>query len=193
MAREVVSHVLAPFSLATIPKVAATSQRYALLLWAGEDPTAFGQVHEHPALSRVVRRPIFAMVRHPLARLRACYRDRIVGPRPSRELRRELGNPNSFGAFVRALAEIGTGIDTHTRTQTAHLAGLDLELVVRLDDLPHSWDRIRAATGLGPLPHLNPSLRDRAREIAFDEDVTRIALDLYEEDLQLWSRTPKIR
>lgn len=184
---EVVTVDGAGFGLLTIPKVAATSMRAALLTSFGHELRPREQVHHHPALKRVTFAEwTAAFVRHPLDRLVSCWADRIRGDRPSVPLRK-LGYSvdTTFPEFVQAVEAVGTQRDVHTATQASHLkAGWSGGLLGRFENLTMGWKHLREITGIGPLPHLQSSKRGHWSEY-YDARTEALARRLYADDLEL--------
>lgn len=187
MLRECVTLPWLPYSLLTIPKVAATAMRRALLIGNGVELTK-GQVHRHPALIKLStsealkRGPVYAFVRHPLDRLVSCWADRINGWPPSRPmlaLGYVAGEP--FAAFVRRVQQIGAMQNVHTAPQTAFI-----ETGVRwhqIEDAKAAWPVVMRETGLPPLEHCNRSERSDWRQ-HFDAETLAIAQDIYRDDFE---------
>lgn len=187
MLRECVTLPGLPYSLLTIPKVAATAMRRALLIGNGVELTQ-GQVHRHPALIKLStsealkRGPVYAFVRHPLDRLVSCWADRIAGDKPSEPMMALGYVPGeTFAAFVRGLQQIGAMQNVHTAPQTAFV-----ERGVRwhqIEDAKAAWPVVMRETGLPPLEHCNRSKHSGWRD-HFDAETLEIAQAVYRDDFK---------
>lgn len=175
----------AGYALLTIPKVAGTSIRAALLRTHGHELELHRQVHHHPALRFVDTCPFVAtFVRHPVDRLVSCWADRIRGERPSEPLRRlGYGPDSSFSGFVREVAEIGTQANVHTAPQVSHLARVAPDFIGRFERLPDDWQRLQGIVGIGPLPHMQRSGREGWRQHA-DPATEALVRELYADDFR---------
>lgn len=174
--------------LLTIPKVAATSLRVALLAAVGEEPRPGRQVHHHPALRRVRDAPCtVTFVRHPLDRLVSCWADRVRGSggrSPSAPMRALGYRPSmDFAHFVAHVAGVGTDADPHTRRQVDYLAAHRVDRVRRFERIADDWDALRRRfPALPPLGHHQRSERGPWQDY-YDDRTRRLARELYERDL----------
>jgi hypothetical protein len=184
-----------------VPKVANRSIKAALAAAAGL-PFADGQEPNFetaplaavPHLTDYFR---FTFVRHPLDRLLSCYAQKIV--LYARQLQmpllfwrygRRFWPEMSFAEFVTAVAAIPDGrADRHFRSQHTFVytgGRLAVDFVGRFEQLAQDWAQVQQQTGLGPLPHFNPSPHKPFTEM-YTPMLAQLAAARYRQDLALFA------
>lgn len=135
-----------------------------------------------------------SVIRHPLARLASCWRDKVADPnRFHRPFRHKYGGAiipgMSFGDWVRFVAETPDGIaDQHFRSMSWDLVFGDWTPETIRIERPDWWadlrGRIRSHCGLdiGAQRHENSTGGDWQGE--YTMELRRIACDRYREDLE---------
>jgi hypothetical protein len=184
-----------------VPKVANRSIKAALATAAGL-PFSEGQ---EPYFQTVPLTAVpdygdffrFAFVRHPLDRLVSCYAQKIV--LYARQLQmpllfwrygRRFWPEMSFAQFVTAVAAIPDGrADRHFRSQHTFVypqGELAVDFVGRFEQLAQDWAQVQQQTGLGPLPHFNPSPHQPFAEM-YTPALAQMAARRYQQDMELFT------
>lgn len=198
------------FGYIQIPKVATRSIREAFtnaegLMRPGEDFAAFERRcgrHLPPSeMRRVVGdAPVFAFVRHPLARLHSAWMDKIV--EAEREGARNILRCHgmhfgmSFEAFVERVCELpDSAIDRHLRSQAWFLAdeqGLVPTFVGRMERFAEDWAALRERIpALGDIGHVNRAAFGMKHSEHYTPRMLDLALQRYAEDFRLFGYTPE--
>lgn len=199
----------ARFGYIQIPKVATRSIRQAFtgaqgLMLAGEDFDAFERrCSAHMSLTQARATlgdvPVFAFVRHPLARLHSAWMDKIV--EAEREGERNILRCHgmhfgmSFEAFVeRVCALRDEQIDRHLRSQAWFLAderGLVPTFVGRLEHFADDWVRLRELIpALGEIGHINRAAFGMNHAEHYTPRMLAMAAKRYEADFSLFDYEP---
>jgi len=183
-----------------VPKVANRSIKAALAAAAGL-PFEDGQEPDFqtvpltavPDLTDYFR---FTIVRHPLDRLVSCYAQKIV--LYARQLQmpllfwrygRRFWPEMSFAEFVTAVATIpDRRADRHFRSQHMFVypqGKLAVDYVGRFEKLAQDWAQVQQQTGLGPLPHFNPSPHKPFTEM-YTPELVQTATARYQQDVEMF-------
>lgn len=183
-----------------VPKAANRSIRAALAATAGL-PFADGQepgfetapLTAVPAMTDYFR---FTFVRHPLDRLVSCYAQKIV--LYARQLQmpllfwrygRRFWPEMSFAEFVTAVAAIpDSRADRHFRSQHTfvyHEGKPIVDFVGRFEQLAPDWAQVQQQTGLGRLPHFNPSPHKPFAQM-YTPALAQLAAERYRQDMALF-------
>lgn len=195
------------FGYIQIPKVASRSIREALHkslgLPACEDQL-FDQFEKKYSahlsqnkIRRVARNSfIFAVVRHPLARLHSAYINKIVIPQ-------QTGGRNifhchgirfgmSFEEFIERVYRIpDRKIDRHLRSQswflcTSHGA-LIPDFIAQLESFDKDWGKLRQKIpSLGSIPHKNKATSGKDYSSAYTPETENLARERYAMDFKLF-------
>lgn len=199
----------ARFGYIQIPKVATRSIRQAFtdargLMHAGEDFDAFERrCSEHMSLAQARATlgdvPVFAFVRHPLARLHSAWMDKIVEAERAgeRNILRCHGMHfgMSFEAFVERVCTLrDEQIDRHLRSQAWFLAdgrGLVPGFVGHLEHFADDWVRLRALIpALGEISHINRAAFGMNHAEHYTPRMLALAVKRYEADFRLFDYEP---
>lgn len=183
-----------------VPKVANRSIKAVLADMVGL-PFAEGQEPDFetvpltavPHLTDYFR---FTFVRHPLDRLVSCYAQKVV--LYARQLQmpllfwrygRRFWPEMSFAEFVTAVAAIpDSRADRHFRSQYTFVyqEGKPIvDFVGRFEQLASDWAVVQQQTGLGPLPHFNPSPHKPFAEM-YTPALAQLAAARYRQDMALF-------
>lgn len=186
-----------------VPKVANRSIKAALAAAAGL-PFSEGQEPDFqtvpltavPSYGDYFR---FTFVRHPLDRLVSCYAQKIV--LYARQLQmpllfwrygRRFWAGMSFAEFVTAVAAIPDGrADRHFRSQHTFVypqGTLAVDFIGRFEQMAQDWAQVQQRTGLGPLPHFNPSPHKPFTEM-YTPALAQAAAERYRQDMELFGYT----
>jgi len=129
------------------------------------------------------RRP-FTFVRHPLARVLSCYRDKVLGDRPWLASHLKV---QPFSEFVKRVCDENPAeLDLHLRPQSVILDGLELMFVGKTECMKQHWMNLSERFGwpaAPELPRLN-STGDQAWSNEYDDETFAIAEDYYRSDLE---------
>ncbi len=95
---------------------------------------------------------MFTFVRHPLARLASCYRDKVMGDRPWLASHLKV---QPFGEFVRRVCdEDPATLDLHLRPQSLILDGTQPEFVGKVERMADDWRDLAERMGWDETPEL---------------------------------------
>jgi dermatan 4-sulfotransferase 1 len=200
----------AGFGYIQIPKVATRSIRAAFtaadgLMREGEEFDAFERrcsAHlTHAAMrQRVGDAPVFAFVRHPLARLHSAWMNKIVDA--EREGERNILRCHgmhfgiSFEAFVERVCELPDArIDRHLRSQAWFLAderGLLPTFIGRMENFSDDWAQLREQLpALGDIGHVNRAAFGIDHAEHYTPRMFDMAVERYADDFRLFGYTPQ--
>ena len=198
------------FGYIQIPKVATRSIRDALtnadgLMQPGEDFDAFerrcsAHMSHADMRAKLGDAPVFAFVRHPLARLHSAYMDKIV--EAEREGARNILRCHgmhfgmSFEAFVERVCELPDHrIDRHLRSQAWFLAdgqGLLPTFVGRMECFAEDWGRIcDTVPALGAIGHINRAAFGMQHAEHYTPRMLDLAVRRYARDFELFGYAPE--
>lgn len=183
-----------------VPKVANRSIKAALAAAAGlpftEEKEPDFQTVPLTAVPHLTDYFRFTFVRHPLDRLVSCYAQKVV--LYARQLQmpllfwrygRRFWPEMSFAEFVTAVAGIPDGrADRHFRSQHTFVyqGGKPIvDFVGRFEQLASDWAQVQTQTGLGPLPHFNPSPHKPFAEM-YTPALAQLAATRYRQDMALF-------
>ncbi len=189
-----------------IPKAANTAIRIAMLpLFGGasSDLARPSRVHRHPSIERRnvseglatldIDALVFTVVRHPAARLRSAWKNKVASHRsfgPARRL--GLGRTTSFRRFLEVMACTPQGaLDGHFRAQSIYLSnalGDNRLQVIRMEDLAEHWpdlaSQMAAITGIAPDPLETFNATGAGQAKPFSTEHRRLISYAYGDDLR---------
>jgi len=123
----------------------------------------------------------FAVVRNPFDRLVSCWSDKVRAGHWDPPDNKRM----TFPQLVHKLHEFNVIGNRHAAPMTQLLTyegQLIIDYVLRFERLAEDWERLRALTGLGPLPHRNRSKHKPYQEY-YDEELRYIVYGAYWQDL----------
>ena len=200
----------AGFGYIQIPKVATRSIRQAFantreLGYDGADFSAFEQRHSahlsaHEIRARVGDAPVFAFVRHPLARLHSAWVNKIVDAERKGERNilacHGIHFGTSFEDFVDRVCDLpDRRIDRHLRAQVWFLhdeQGLIPTFVGKMECFPDDWQRLRETIPvLGEVGHANKAAFGADYVSHYTPRMIDKVVQRYEADFRLFGYEPE--